>query len=99
MSLEVGGGSRAGGSSPNLKLGSVSVFGNTSTNPWNSTPDVSTTAGAIIIKPSSIINSGGGSSAATALYNLFIEYITPDATNGVLQTIHQGTALVKTFNY
>ena len=99
MSLEVGGGSRAGGSSPNLKLGSVSVFGNTSTNPWNSTPDVSTTAGAIIIKPSTTINTGGGS--ATALYNLFIEYITPDTTNGVLSTIHLGTSAtaVKTFNY
>jgi hypothetical protein len=62
---------------------------------------VTTTAGAIIIKPSSIINSGGGSSAATALYNLFIEYITPDATEGKLLTIHQGgdATAVKTFNY
>jgi len=100
MSLEVGGGSRAGGSSPNLKLGSVSVFGNTSTNPWNSTPDVTTTAGAIIIKPSSDINNGTAS-VADALYNIFVEYITPDATNGTLNTIHQGVnaAAVKTFNY
>ena len=100
MSLEVGGGSRAGGSSPNLKLGSVSVFGNTSTNPWNSTPDVTTTAGAIIIKPSSDINNGTAS-VADALYNIFIEYITPDATNGTLNTIHQGAnaAAVKTFSY
>ena len=100
MSLEVGGGSRAGGSSPNLKLGSVSVFGNTSTNPWNSTPDVTTTAGAIIIKPSSDINNGT-SSTADALYNIFIEYISPDATNGTLDTIHQGVnaVAVKTFNY
>ena len=100
MSLEVGGGSRAGGSSPNLKLGSVSVFGNTSTNPWNSIPDVTTTAGSIIIKPSSDINNGT-SSTADALYNIFVEYITPDATNGTLNTIHQGVnaAAVKTFNY
>ena len=98
MSLEVGGGSRAGGSSPNLKLGSVSVFGNTSTNPWNSTPDVTSIAGAIIIKPSSDINNGTAS-VADALYNIFIEYITPDATNGTLNTIHQGAAAVKTFNY
>ena len=101
MSLEVGGGSRAGGSSPNLKLGSVSVFGNTSTNPWNSTPNV-TTAGAIIINPSSVINNGGAASGTPdALYNLFIEYITPDATNGKLLTIHQGgtATAVKTFNY
>ena len=100
MSLEVGGGSRAGGSSPNLKLGSVSVFGNTSTNPWNATPDVTTTAGAIIIKPSSNINNGT-SSTADALYNIFIEYISPDATNGTLDTIHQGVnaVAVKTFDY
>ncbi len=100
MSLEVGGGSRAGGSSPNLKLGSVSVFGNTSTNPWNSTPDVTTTAGAIIIKPSSDINNGTASTA-DALYNIFIEYISPDATNGTLDTIHQGVnaVAVKTFDY
>jgi hypothetical protein len=80
----------------------VSVFGNTSTNPWNSTPDVSTTAGAIIIKPSSIINNGGAASGTPdALYNLFIEYITPDATNGKLLTIHLGTnaTAVETFNY
>jgi hypothetical protein len=97
MSLEVGGGSRAGGANPTLRLGSVSVFGNTSTNPWDSTPVLG--ASTITIKPSTTINTGGGS--ATALYNLFIEYITPDATNGVLSTIHLGTGApaVKTFNY
>ena len=97
MSLEVGGGSRAGGANPTLKLGSVSVFGNTSTNPWQSTPVLG--ASTITIKPSSTINDGGGS--ATALYNLFIEYITPDATNGKLLTIHLGTnaTAIKTFNY
>ena len=99
MSLEVGGGSRAGGATPQLKLGAVSVFGNTSTNPWNSTPDVTTTAGAIIIQPSTNINSGGGSSTAAALYNIFVEYISPDATNGKLVDIYQGTSQVKTFNY
>ena len=99
MSLEVGGGSRAGGATPQLKLGAVSVFGNTSTNPWNSTPDVTTTAGAIIIQPSANINSGGGSSTAAALYNIFVEYISPDATNGKLVDIYQGASQVKTFNY
>ena len=99
MSLEVGGGSRAGGANPTLRLGSVSVFGNTSTNPWDSTPVLG--ASTITIKPSTTINSVSGSSTATALYNLFIEYITPDATNGVLSTIHLGTngTAVKTFNY
>ena len=97
MSVEVGGGSRAGGANPTLRLGSVSVFGNTSTNPWDSTPVLG--ASTITIKPSTTINTGGGS--ATALYNLFIEYITPDATNGKLLTIHRGTiaTAVKTFNY
>ena len=97
MSLEVGGGSRLGGTNPDLKLGSVSVFGNTSTNPWNSTPILG--ASTIIIKPSADINSGGGTSTDPALYNLFIEYITPDATNGVLSSIHLGNSLVKQFDY
>ncbi|MBE29205.1 hypothetical protein CL646_03940 [bacterium] len=99
MSLEVGGGSRAGGATPQLRLGSVSVFGNTSTNPWNSTPDVTTTTGAIIIQPSAAINSGGGSSTAAALYNIFVEYIGPDSVNGKLIDIYQGTSQVKVFNY
>jgi hypothetical protein len=59
---------------------------------------VTSIAGAIIIKPSSDINNGTAS-VADALYNIFIEYITPDATNGTLNTIHQGAAAVKTFNY
>jgi hypothetical protein len=56
-------------------------------------------ASTITLKPSTTINTGGGT--ATALYNLFIEYITPDATNGKLETIHKGTGAVavKTFNY
>ena len=45
MSLEVGGGSRTGGTTPHLKLGSVSVFGNASTNPWDSTVKVSHVSG------------------------------------------------------
>jgi hypothetical protein len=104
MSLEVGGGSRAGGATPNLKLGAVSIFGNTSTNPWDSSPDVTTTPGAIILKPTSIINNGdGGANPAKppALYNIFVEYITPDGTNGKLETIHVGSSAtaVKTFTY
>ena len=100
MSLEVGGGSRAGGATPGLKLGAVSIFGNTSTNPWDSSPDVSTTPGAIILKPSSVINNGN-SGADPALYNIFVEYISPDGTNGKLETIHVGSSgtAVKTFTY
>jgi hypothetical protein len=104
MSLEVGGGSRAGGATPDLKLGAVSIFGNTSTNPWDSSPDVSTTAGAIILKPSSVINngnSGADPAKPEALYNIFVEYISPDGTNGKLETIHVGSSgtAVKTFTY
>ena len=102
MSLEVGGGSRAGGATPDLKLGAVSIFGNTSTNPWDSSPDVSTTAGAIILKPSSVINNGNsGAAKPEALYNIFVEYISPDGTNGKLETIHVGSSgtAVKTFTY
>ena len=104
MSLEVGGGSRAGGATPGLKLGAVSIFGNTSTNPWDSSPDVSTTAGAIILKPSSVINngnSGADPAKPEALYNIFVEYISPDGTNGKLETIHVGSSgtAVKTFTY
>ena len=100
MSLEVGGGSRAGGATPGLKLGAVSIFGNTSTNPWDSSPDVSTTPGAIILKPSSVVNNGN-SGNPEALYNIFVEYISPDATNGKLETIHVGSSgtAVKTFTY
>ena len=104
MSLEVGGGSRAGGATPNLKLGAVSIFGNTSTNPWDSSPDVTTTAGAIILKPTSKINNGdhnANPAKPPALYNIFVEYITPDGTNGKLETIHVGSSgtAVKTFTY
>ena len=99
MSLEVGGGSRSGGTTPNLKLGSVSVFGNTSTNPWSSTVDVSSNAGSLEIKPSAQINSGGGSSTAAALYNIFVEYISPDNANGKLSSISLNGTSVKTFDY
>ena len=99
MSLEVGGGSRSGGTTPNLKLGSVSVFGNTSTNPWNSTVDVSSNPGSLEIKPSTQINSGGGSSTASAIYNIFIEYISSDNVNGKLSSISLNGTTVKTFDY
>ncbi len=99
MSLEVGGGSRSGGTIPNLKLGSVSVFGNTSTNPWNSTVDVSSNPGSLEIKPSTQINSGGGSSTASAIYNIFIEYISSDNVNGKLSSISLNGTTVKTFDY
>ncbi len=98
MSLEVGGGSRGGSTAYGLRLGAVSIFGNTSTNPWDSSPDVST-AGTIIIKPSVVVNSGGGSSSAAALYNVFIEYVSPDETNGKVLTIHQAGSVVETFTY
>ena len=103
MSLEVGGGSRTGNTTPHLKLGSVSVFGNASTNPWDSTVKVSqvsgVTAGSLEITPSATINSGGGTSTDPALYNIFVEYITPDHVNGRLSSISLGGTTQATFNY
>ena len=103
MSLEVGGGRRGGSTVNQLKLGSVSVFG--AGLAWDSSPDVSNTAGAMIIKPSAALSPSGGYSGS--LYNIFIEYVSPDETNGKVDTIHQaatghggswGTA-VETFTY
>ena len=100
MSLEVGGGSRTGGTTPNLKLGSVSVFGNASTNPWDSAVDVSTYAGSLEITPSATINNGDTpGTKPEALYNIFVEYISPDHVNGRLSSISLGGTTVKTFNY
>ena len=100
MSLEVGGGSRTGGTTPNLKLGSVSVFGNASTNPWDSAVDVSTYAGSLEITPSATINNGDTpGTKPDALYNIFVEYISPDHVNGRLSSISLGGTTVKTFNY
>ena len=100
MSLEVGGGSRTGGTTPNLKLGSVSVFGNASTNPWDSAVDVSTYAGSLEITPSATINNGDTpGTKPDALYNIFVEYISPDHVNGRLSSISLGGTNVKTFNY
>ena len=104
MSLEVGGGSRTGQTTPHLKLGSVSVFGNTSTNPWNSVVNVSQSsgvaAGSLEITPSATINNGDTpGTKPEALYNIFVEYISPDHVNGRLSTIHLGGAPRATFNY
>ena len=102
MSLEVGGGRRGGSTVNQLKLGSVSIFG--AGLAWDSSPDVSNTAGAMIIKPSAALSPSGYSGS---LYNIFIEYVSPDETNGKVDTIHQaatghggswGTA-VETFTY
>ena len=102
MSLEVGGGRRGGSTVNQLKLGSVSIFG--AGLAWDSSPDVSNTAGAMIIKPSAALSPSGYSGS---LYNIFIEFVSPDETNGKVDTIHQaatghggswGTA-VETFTY
>jgi hypothetical protein len=102
MTLEVGGGRRGGTTVNELKLGAVSIFG--SGLAWDSSPDVTNTAGAIIIKPSAALSP---TSYTESLYNIFIEYVSRDETNGKVDTIHQATSghggawgtAVETFSY
>jgi hypothetical protein len=102
MTLEVGGGRRGGSTVNQLKLGAVSIFG--SGLAWDSSPDVTNTAGAIIIKPSAALSPA---SYSESLYNIFIEYVSRDETNGKVDTIHQATSghggawgtAVETFTY
>jgi len=104
MSLEVGGGHRDGDNSPTqlaIATGSISVFGNTSTNPWDT--QVATTTTTVTLKPSTT-TSTTDSNSGNVDYNLFIEYISPDSTTGKLASIHgySGSSAdqeLVTFNY
>ena len=104
MSLEVGGGHRDGDNSPTqlaIATGSISVFGNTSTNPWDT--QVATTTTTVTLKPSAT-TSTTDSNSGNVDYNLFIEYISPDSTTGKLASIHgySGSSAdqeLVTFNY
>ena len=104
MSLEVGGGHRDGDNSPTqlaIATGSISVFGNTSTNPWDT--QVATTTTTVTLKPSAT-TSTTDSNSGNVDYNLFIEYISPDSATGKLASIHgySGSSAdqeLVTFNY
>lgn len=80
MTIDVAGGERGGDATPlDLALGPISIFGNTSTNPWSST--VSVTQTTMILTPSADFNTGAGS------YSIFVEYISPNSA-GALTSIN-----------
>lgn len=80
MTIDVAGGERGGDATPlDLALGPISIFGNTSTNPWSST--VSVTQTTMVLTPSADFSSGPGS------YSIFVEYISPNST-GALTSIN-----------
>lgn len=83
MTIDVAGGERGGDAAPlDLALGPISIFGNTSTNPWSST--VSVTQTTMVLTPSANFSSGPGS------YSIFVEYISPE-TAGALTSINSVT--------
>ena len=83
MTIDVAGGERGGDATPlDLALGPISIFGNTSTNPWSST--VSVTQTTMVLTPSAGFSSGPGS------YSIFVEYISPNSA-GALTSINSVT--------
>ena len=89
LSMECGGGHRSGGTPLVIANGPTSVFGNTSTNPWNSTVAVTTTT--VALAPTTNM-------AAAGNYNIFIEYISAHAS-GVVTNIIEGSTTQITFGY
>ena len=80
MTIDVAGGERGGDATPlDLALGPISIFGNTSTNPWSSTVAVTQTT--MVLTPSANFSSGPGS------YSIFVEYISPNSA-GALTSIN-----------
>lgn len=90
LAFECGGGNWSG-STPanNIALGPVSVFGGTSTNPWNSS--ITTTGTTVAFAPTTNM-------AAAGHYNVFIEYIS-QSSSGVVSKITEGTTDQITFDY
>jgi hypothetical protein len=89
LSMECGGGHRSGGTPLVIANGPTSVFGNTSTNPWNSTVAVTTTT--VALAPTTDM-------AAVGNYNVFIEYISAHASGAVTNIIEGSTTQI-TFGY
>ena len=80
MLIDVAGGERGGEVAPlPIALGPISIFGNTSTNPWSST--VTVTQNDVVLTPSTGFSAGQGS------YSIFVEYISPE-TAGALTSIN-----------
>jgi len=91
LSFECCGGNWTGSEPINdIALGPVTVFGPTSTNPWD--PDVTTTTTTVSFKPTTNM-------AAAGHYNVFVEYFCQDSA-GELTSLHEGaTAEVSDFGY
>ena len=89
LSMECGGGNRIGGTPLVIAKGPVSVFGNTSTNPWNSAVAATTTI--VALAPTTNM-------AAVGNYNIFIEYISAHASGAVTNIIEGSTTQI-TFGY
>jgi hypothetical protein len=91
ISFECCGGHWTGGAPPTIALGPVTVFGPTSTNPWNT--DVTTTTTTVSFKPKTNMAAVGGH------YNVFVEYFSQHSA-GKLTSLHEGaTAQVSNFGY
>ena len=79
MTIDVAGGERGGNDPPhNIAPGPISIFGNTSTNPWSSTVAVTQTT--VVLTPSTGFTGEGN-------YSIFVEYISPE-TAGALTSIN-----------
>lgn len=79
MLIDVAGGERGGNDPPHgIALGPISIFGNTSTNPWSSTVAVTQTT--VVLTPSTGFTGEGN-------YSIFVEYISPE-TAGALTSIN-----------
>ena len=94
MLLDVNGGTNAGtfvsGTSNIITVGSLSIFGTTdSTVPWSST--VTTYSNVVSIIPS-------GNMTVNGNCHIFVEYMSPTSTGGVVSIDHDETSLV-TFGY
>ena len=82
MLIDVAGGERGGEVAPlPIALGPISIFGNTSTNPWSST--VTTGTNTVVLTPSANFSS----STPAGNYSIFIEYISPNSA-GALTSIN-----------
>jgi hypothetical protein len=90
LAFECGGGNWSGTSpANNIALGPVSIFGGTSTNPWNSS--ITTTGTTVAFAPTTNM-------AADGHYNVFIEYIS-QSSSGVVSKIEEGATTEITYTY
>jgi len=89
--IDVTGGRRGGASASTLNIakGALSIFGDTTSNPWSSTVSTNTTT--VTITPSTNLS-------GTGYYNLFVEYMSADS-GGSLTKIQEAGVDEHTFSY